>query len=103
MKCKGCSGPGDVKLRCVEYKKCPYSEKRLIKAMDFRQAENIYRHPKGHTREELRECLGIMNEHYIPSPLMQAVIGDAKARLDKLNGVIDAEYTIKNDPKLLNK
>ncbi len=33
MKCsvKGCSGPGDVKLRCVEYKKCPYSEKGLIK------------------------------------------------------------------------
>ncbi len=70
--------------------------------MDFREARNIYRHPKGHTKEELRGCLDIMNSHYIPSPLVNLVLIDAKARLDKLNGVIDVEYTIKDEPKLLS-
>ena len=43
-----------------------------------------------------------MNERYIPSPLVNAVLIDAKARLDKLNGVIDVEYIVSNKPKLLD-
>ena len=29
--------------------------------MDLKKAEGIYNNPKGHSKEELHECLGVLN------------------------------------------
>lgn len=66
--------------------------------MNLEQAEKIYKHPKGHSKAELTECLKILNSQPRRlSILEQVVIADAHNRLDILNGVIDAEYTIKEE------
>ena len=65
--------------------------------MSIEEAERIYKHPKGHSKEELTRCLEVLNT--IPHRLTlaeQVVIADAHNRLDILTGVIDVEYTIKD-------
>uniref|UniRef100_A0A6M3Y401 Uncharacterized protein n=1 Tax=viral metagenome TaxID=1070528 RepID=A0A6M3Y401_9ZZZZ len=63
--------------------------------MEIKEAGRIYKHPKGHTKEGLTECLRILNTQPGRLSLMeQVVIADAYDRLDILNGVIEAEYRI---------
>ena len=67
-----------------------------VNEMQLVEAKEIYKHPKGHTKEELTECLEILNAQ--PRKLSiaeQVVIADARDRLDTLNGVItDVEYRV---------
>lgn len=57
--------------------------------MKLAKAEEIYKHPKGYSRDELTECLNVLNSQ--PGRLTvaeQVVIADARDRLDILEGVI---------------
>ena len=72
-----------------------------MREMNLAKAEAIYRNPKGYSKEELAECLRILNAQPRRLTLaQQIVIADAKARRDILEGVIDAEYRVLPD-KLL--
>lgn len=63
--------------------------------MELNEAEQIYKHPKGYSKEELTECLTILNSYGRLSLEEQVVIADARDRLDILEGIIDVEYEIK--------
>lgn len=58
--------------------------------MDLEEARRIYKHPKGHTKEELHECLDVLNAEVQRtgqklSYLQILALTDASSRLDLLN------------------
>jgi len=53
--------------------------------MDLEEAKRIYRHPKGHSEDDLRKCLRILNENSPePKGLQKMALDDAKKRLKEL-------------------
>ena len=71
--------------------------------MELSRAEEIYKHPKGHSKAELTECLKVLNaQPHRLSIAEQVVIADAHDRLDILNGVLtDVDYKVLPDTKKL--
>lgn len=61
--------------------------------MNLEQAKAIYEHPKGHTKDELTECLRVLNVQPRRLSLMgQVVIADARDILE--DTIMDAEYKV---------
>ena len=60
-------------------------------AVDFDEALEIYHNPKGHSKEECRECIELMNRHSKPKPtsLQLAALLDANLRLIALNKEVE--------------
>ena len=59
----------------------------LVPTMTVDKAREIYNHPKGHTKEELRQCIRVLNEAAQPVelyPIQVAALTDAALRLNLL-------------------
>ena len=72
--------------------------------MSLAEAKRIYAHPNGHTKTKLYECLDVLNaQPHELSFFAELAITNAKHRLDTLDGVIEGEFRVIEEPPQLDE